>query len=1157
MAHILDALNDRVLLGDGGFGTSVQDMDLDVEKDFHGHENLYNYLVRSNPDVIRKVHRDFLTAGADVIIGPVFGSTPGVLDEFGLGDQTFGLNKEAMELMHEVIEEFKGDGRDRFVAGPIGPGTKLPSLGHIDYDTLEDDYTCQCDGLIAGGVDVIMVVTCQDPLQIKAALNGAKRACENAGTDTPIVVMVTVETTGTMLVGTDIAAAAAVVKAYDVPLIGLNCATGPVEMQQHVAWLSDNWPGQIGIWPNAGLPELVKGKTFYPLMPQELADWQERFIEENGINLIGGCCGSNATHIEALDVMLRRRSDNGAGRPVPSRRTHHWVPAVASLYTHVPLTDVLRIDDACASGDNEDFRASVEAEDWDGCVALARVREKAGGQILAIGFEGFERDETADMEAFVSRLRGSVSAALLLDAEDPAALTAALKLYGGKATVGGVNFAAGDEAATTRLELARRFGAAVLGRAVDENGPAHDIEGALAIARRLHTMACDEHGLTPSDLMIEVPALSLATAAGRHNTLLTLDAIEAVAGEFPECRVVVSLSDLTAGIEAAVAEVMQSVFVDLAKGRGLTAAFGDVSKILPAEDLRPEEYRIAEELILGRRLGERDPLDVLAELILRRPVDESDEIVAVVPVDERLKTRIIEGERQGLEADLDEALVDRAPLDIINETLLDGMKVVGDLFGDGKMPLPFVLEAAQTMKAAVAHLEPHMETVEGTTRGTIVLATVKGDIHDIGKNLVDIILTNNGYRTVNIGARQPIEAIMAAAREEEADAVGMSGLLIRSAVIMRENLEEMSRNGLDMPVLLGGAALSRKYVEEDCVPAYDSGRVAYAGDVFEGLDLMEKVATGEFDAHVAGDEDSWPSNQAPGDPLPIEHKEPRPVDLEEINLRRNELHTDVRVPEPPFWGARTVECDSLNTLLPLLNERVLFQFQWGFRKSGRTLKQWQAWAAKEVRPILHRVVEQCTEEKILHPQAVYGYWKCASEGDALVLFDEDGESEVGRFDLPRQQKGGGLCIADFIRDTDADGRDVVALQAVTVGQQASDAIKARFEADRYQDYLYLHGFSVEMTEAMAEYVHRRVRDEFGIGGDDANERDALLSQGYRGARYSFGYPACPNLEDQAQILDLLDAGRIGVKMSDQHQLHPELSTTALVLHHPQARYFSV
>ena len=496
--------------------------------------------------------------------------------------------------------------------------------------------------------------------------------------------------------------------------------------------------------------------------------------------------------------------------------------------------------------------------------------------------------------------------------------------------------------------------------------------------------------------------------------------------------------------------------------------------------------------------------------------------------------------------------------DLINTFLLDGMKVVGELFGAGKMQLPFVLQSAETMKAAVAHLEPHMERVEGQQKGTIVLATVKGDVHDIGKNLVDIILTNNGYKVVNLGIKQPIASILSAIKEHNADAVGMSGLLVKSTVVMRENLEEMTRDGVDIPVLLGGAALTRKYVEEDCVAAYGPGRVAYARDAFDGLALMDKVMDRSFDGHVgeaAAKRKARPSNQKRV--LGQAAQPMRPVDAEEIRIRRAELAVSAPIPTPPFWGAKVIERVPVRALVPYLNETMLFQFQWGFRKAGKRLEDYKAWAAQEVKPILKRMLDMCEAENILQPQAVYGYWRCVADGESVVLFGEDGTSEVARFAFPRQAREGGLCIADFFRDRTANQHDVIGLQIVTMGQKASDTARAWFADNRYQDYLYLHGLGVEMAEALAEYVHKRIRAELGFGHEDDRDIDKMLKQSYRGSRYSFGYPACPNLADQRQLLKLLGAERIGVALSDEDQLHPEQSTSAIVCHHPQAKYFSV
>ncbi|WP_316980194.1 methionine synthase [Shumkonia mesophila] len=1167
MTALLDILKDRVLLCDGGFGTRVQAATLDVERDFWGKENCTDILTRSRPDLVRDIHASYLEAGADLVITNTFGGSPVTLGEFDLADEAFGLNKEAAFLAREAIERFAADGRPRFVLGDVGPGTKLPSLGHIGYDRLEAALALQCDGLIAGGVDAILIETCQDPLQIKAAVNGAKAARAKAGIELPIFVQVTVETTGTLLVGAEIAAAATAVQALGIDLLGLNCATGPQEMAEHIKWLAENWPKLISVQPNAGLPELVDGQTRYPLSPDELAKWQERFIEEDGVNIIGGCCGTDVPHIAALDAMLRRRAPSGAHRPAPKARTVHWLPSVASLYSQVALRQenaFFSIGERCNANGSKRFRQFQEAGDWDACVAMGREQVGEGSHALDVCTAYVGRDEVAEMVEVVSRMRGSVTAPLVIDSTELKVLEAALKLYGGKAIVNSINFEDGEEPAAKRLELARRFGAAVIALTIDEQGMAKDADGKVRIAKRLHDFACVKHGLPASDLLIDPLTFTICTGNedDRKLALNTLDAIARIREELPECQIILGLSNVSFGLKAAARHVLNSVFLDHAVKRGMTGAIVHVSKILPLHTIPEEEVRITEDLIFDRQREGYDPLQAYMALFADRQ-DKVTRKARPETVEERLKLRIVEGDRIGLDDELAEAMKAHAPLSIINDILLGGMKVVGELFGAGKMQLPFVLQSAETMKAAVAYLEPFMEKVEGQQKGTIVLATVKGDVHDIGKNLVDIILTNNGYRVVNLGIKQPIQNILTAAREHKADAVGMSGLLVKSTVVMRENLEEMSREGIDLPILLGGAALTRKYVEEDCVAAYASGRVAYARDAFDGLDLMDKVKTGAFDAYV---EDSVrkragrPSNRRRvlgAEPPAVAAAATRPVDYEEIRLRRADLHADVQVPTPPFWGPRVLEKVEPKALLPFLNEVMLFQFHWGFKKQGRSREEWREWAAREVKPILTRLLETVAAEEILKPQAVYGYWKCASEGDAVVLFDSDGQTPVARFAFPRQARAGGLCIADFFRDVDSGVRDVVGLQVVTMGSRASEVARQWFGDNRYQDYLYLHGFGVEMAEALAEYVHKRIRAELGFSGEDDRDIEKLLKQSYRGSRYSFGYPACPNLEDQRHILALLGADRIGIQMADEGQLHPEQSTSAMVVLHPQAKYFSV
>ena len=1088
-----------------------------------------------------------------------FGGSPVTLGEFDLADRAFEINRVAGELAREAADSFADD-RHRWVVGSLGPGTKLPSLGNIAYDPLEAALAEQCRGLIAGGVDAILIETCQDTLQIKAAVNGAKLARAAAGTDTPIFVQVTVETTGTLLVGPDIAAAAAVVHALDVPLMGLNCATGPQEMAEHVRWLGTNWPGLLSVQPNAGLPELVDGQTHYPLGAAELASWLERFVAEDGVNLIGGCCGTSVPHIEALDAMLKRRGDP---RPTPVPRTSVWIPSVASLYQAVPLRQenaVFAIGERCNANGSKKWRELQEKHDWDGCVTMGREQTGEGSHALDICTAFVGRDEIGEMNEVIRRFTSSVNAPLVIDSTETPVLEAALKLHGGKPIINSINFEDGEGAATARLKLAKRFGAAVIALTIDEVGMAKTAVDKLRIARRLVDFACNQHGLAQSDLLIDPLTFTIATGNEDDRKLAewTLEGIAAIRAEFPDIQIILGLSNVSFGLNPAARAVLNSVFLDHASRAGMSGAIVHVSKIRPLHLLAPEEVQVAEDLIFDRRSPGYDPLHRLLEIFADRKLADATVKKRAETVEGRLKDRIIDGDRKGLAAELDEAMLTLPPLDIINNVLLDGMKVVGELFGAGKMQLPFVLQSAETMKAAVAHLEPHMERVEGQEKGTIVLATVKGDVHDIGKNLVDIILTNNGYRVVNLGIKVPLADMLTAVRENHAHAIGMSGLLVKSTVVMRENLEEMSRQNLDIPVLLGGAALTRNYVEDACVAAYGSGRVAYARDAFDGLHLMDKVTGNGFDDYLAAVQ-ARRSGKVRNTSRTLGQADARayrPIDVAVVQARRRGITRDVPVITPPFWGPRVIEAPP-KALVPFLNERSLYQFQWGFRKQGRTLDDFLGWARQELRPVMRRMLGICEAEDILKPQAVYGYWKAAGQGNDLILFDTDGSTEIARFALPRQPKEDGECIADFVRDIDEAERDVIGLQIVTMGSRASDVARAWFEENRYQDYLYLHGLSVEMAEAMAEYVHKRIRAELGFAGEDEREMDKMLSQGYRGSRYSFGYPACPKLEDQVPLLSLLDAGRIGVTLSEEFQLDPEQSTSAIVILNPKAKYFSV
>ncbi len=843
----LERLKRRVLLCDGGTGTLIQARDWDLEKDFLGLENCSEVLVLTRPDFIEDVHRAYFEAGADCVETNTFGANKVVLSEFGLSDKAYEISRRAAEIARKLANEFSTPEWPRYVLGSVGPGTKLASLGHIAYDVLEDSYAEQARGMLDGGIDAFLLETNQDLLTIKAAVNGCKLARTEKGCeDVPIFVGVTIETTGAMLVGSDIQAAMVALDALDIDGLGLNCATGPAEMAEHVRGLSERWRGMISVMPNAGLPMLVDGKTEYPLVPQELADWHQRFIEEDGVNLVGGCCGTTPAHIAAVRKMLDARPDKA-----PAARTPQWEPSVASLYSAVALRQenaVFAIGERSNANGSKKFRDLLNAEDWDALVSIGREQVKEGSHALDVCVAYVGRPEAADMTEVISRYRGQISVPLVIDSTETGVIETALKLIGGKSIINSINFEDGEEKAAQVLRLAKKFGAAVVALTIDEQGMAKSVDDKLRIAHRLYDFAVNQHGLPASDLLFDPLTFTICTGVeeDRNHGINTLDAIERIAKELPECQIMLGLSNISFGLNAAARHVLNSVFLAHAQKRGMTAAIIHVSKIMPLHKIDEAHRQAAEDLIFNRSRdgheSNKDPLLAFVDMFKDVTVAAT---VKVKPanIEEALRARIVDGDKQGLQADLDEALKKHKPLDIINTILLDGMKVVGELFGSGEMQLPFVLQSAETMKAAVAYLESFMERAAGSNKGVMVLATVKGDVHDIGKNLVDIILTNNGYKVVNIGIKQPLDAILKAAHEHNADAIGMSGLLVKSTVIMKENLEEMKKLGMSTPVILGGAALTRKYVEADCAAVYPG--VHYAKDAFSGLKLMDQLMAGK------------------------------------------------------------------------------------------------------------------------------------------------------------------------------------------------------------------------------------------------------------------------------------------------------------------------
>ncbi|HEX9775925.1 MAG TPA: methionine synthase [Actinomycetota bacterium] len=1142
----LEALDERVLIFDGAMGTQIHAADVTLD-DYLGQENNSEILNLSRPEVIRDIHARYLAAGADCVETNTFGANLIVQAEFGNdAARVRDLNLIGARLAREAVEGV-GDGRPRWVVGSIGPGTQLPTLGNATFDALEESYALQARALIDGGVDALLIETCYDLLQVKAAIAACARAFDDAGVRVPLMAQVTIQPEGTMLLGSEIGAAVATIQAFDVvDSLGINCATGPVEMIEHVRYVCQTWGGHVSVQPNAGLPEMREGRAHYTLTVEDFVRHHEIFVREFGVNAVGGCCGTTPEYIDALVRALR-------DHPRPPR-TAEFEPAAASLYVPQPFrqsTSFFVIGERCNAQGSRRFKGLVDAGDWDQTVKVAQDQVREGAHAIDVNVDFVGRDGVADMSEIMARFRTQCTLPIVLDSTEPEVIEAGLKMLGGRPVINSINLEEGlgpETRIERNLRNAKKYGAAVVALAIDEEGQATTASWKLEACRKIYEVAVGSFGLRPGDLIFDVLVLPVSTGQEelRRAGLETLDGVRRVKDAFPGAFTSLGVSNVSFGLSPAARQVLNSVFLHEAVAHGLDMAIVSPAQILPMNRIEPRAREVALDLIYDRRKDGYDPLQEFIGLF--EGVDTAKaakEERAHLPLEERLKRRIIDGDRDGLTGDLDEALVTHGPLDIINEYLLAGMKVVGDLFASGEMQLPFVLQSAETMKAAVAHLEPKMEKAAGGGKGTIVLATVKGDVHDIGKNLVDIILSNNGYTVHNLGIKQPITTIVEAAEQHAADAIGMSGLLVKSTLVMRENLEELNRRGLDrFPVILGGAALTRSYVEVDLRKVYN-GRVFYGRDAFEGLRTMDALG----------------AERAGGPALEAAVKEKRVAKAARpaapATSGRSDVATDAPVPRPPFIGSRVVKGVPVADVAAYLNRVALFRGQWGLKRGKeQSPEDYERFLAETAEPVLRELLARATAEQILVPAVVYGYFPARSDGDDLIVYREDAETEWVRFTFPRQPRERRLCLADFFRPVGGEP-DVVAFHVVTMGRHVSEAARELFEADRYQDYLYMHGFGVEMAEALAELWHKRIREELGIAGSDATDLKELFDQGYRGSRYSFGYPACPNLEDQEKLFTLLGPERIGVRLTEEFQLDPEQSTSAIVVHHPEARYFSV
>lgn len=1181
----LDYLNGPkhpVLVFDGAMGTSLQSQNLTAE-DFGGaeYEGCNEYLVHTKPSAVAKVHEAFLAVGADVIETDTFGGTSIVLAEYDLADQAYYLNKTAAELAKACANKYSTPEKPRFVAGSMGPGTKLPTLGHIDFDTLKNAYVEQVEGLYDGGADLLLVETCQDVLQIKAALNAIEEVFQKKGQRLPLMVSVTMETMGTMLVGTEINAVVSILQPYKIDILGLNCATGPDLMKPHIKYLSENSPFIVSCIPNAGLPENVGGQAHYRLTPVELKMALMHFIEDLGVQIIGGCCGTRPDHIQALAELSQGLT--------PKSRHYHYEPSAASIYSTQPYiqdNSFLIVGEKLNASGSKKCRELLNVEDWDSLVSMAKAQVKEGAHILDVNVDYVGRDGVRDMHQLASRLVNNVTLPLMLDSTEWEKMEAGLKVAGGKCILNSTNYEDGESRFYQVLDLAKKYGAGVVIGTIDEEGMGRTAEKKFQIAKRAYYAAI-EYGINPYEIFFDPLALPISTGIeeDRENGKATIEAMRRIRQELPECHILLGVSNISFGLNPAARQVLNSVFLHEAMQVGMDGAIVSANKILPLAKIEPEYQQVCRDLIYDNRRFDGDicvydPLTKLTELFAGKTTKKDPSSNANLPVEERLKQHIIDGERLGLEEALKQALQDYPPLDIINIFLLDGMKVVGELFGSGQMQLPFVLQSAQTMKAAVAFLEPFMEKKEGdnNAKGTFIIATVKGDVHDIGKNLVDIILTNNGYRVINLGIKQPVENIIEAYKEHKADCIAMSGLLVKSTAFMKENLEVFNEKGITVPVILGGAALTPKFVHDDCQKTYN-GQVIYGKDAFSDLHFMDKLmpakAGGQWD-----DSKGFLAEFAEAEKTPVVAEELKvnpdtiftdgSVNQElVIDTRRSEaVEVDIPRPTPPFWGTKILTAAEIpiEEVFWYLDLQALFVGQWQFRKpKSQSKPEYDQFLQEKVHPILTAWKEKIVKENLLNPTLIYGYFPCQSSGNSLLIYDPEsiqaGEKPenlqpIAIFEFPRQKSGRRLCIADFFAPQESGIIDVFPMQAVTVGEIATEYAKSLFDANEYTEYLYYHGMAVQTAEAMAEWTHTRIRRELGFAEFDPDNIRDILQQRYQGSRYSFGYPACPNIQDQYKQLALLGCDRIGMYMDESEQLYPEQSTTAIITYHPTAKYFS-
>jgi 5-methyltetrahydrofolate--homocysteine methyltransferase len=1164
----LDALAQRVLIYDGAMGTNIQRHHL-TAADFGGAslEGCNDYLVLKRPDVIRSIHESFLAVGCDVVETCTFQSTPRRLAEWGIGEHTHDLNVTAARLARAACDVYATPEHPRFVAGSIGPTGMLPSsddpvLGAITFADLVENYYAQAKALVEGGVDVLLVETAQDILEVKAAVVGFERLFAEIGRRVPIQTQITLDTSGRMLLGTDVASALTTLEALRVDVVGLNCSTGPEHMREPVRYLTEHATRPISVIPNAGLPlNTGTGDAVYPLEPAPLATALAGFVRDFGVRIVGGCCGTTPEHMRAVVDAVRPLSSGATrsgGEPSAGTalRRPTTVPRVSSAMRAITLHQdppPLLVGERVNSQGSRAVKRMLLADDYDGIVRVAREQAESGAHVLDVCVALTERaDEAEQMSRVVKLLSMSVEAPIMIDSTEPAVLDAALEHLPGRGIVNSINMENGRLRIDAVLPIVRRHGAAVVALTIDEKGMAKTADRKLEIARRIHDIATTEFGLAPADLLFDALTFTLATGEAEwiDSAHETIEGIRLIKRELPGVLTSLGVSNVSFGLTPDARAVLNSVFLHHCIAAGLDAAIVNPAHIRPYAEVDATERALADDLVFNRRP------DALQQFIehFSGATDEGRRAAAGPPVDpmagmtadQRIHWMVVHRKKEGIEDQLDAAGVREQPVRVLNEVLLPAMKEVGDKFGAGELILPFVLQSAEVMKRAVRHLEQFLEKAEGYTKGKVVLATVYGDVHDIGKSLVNTILSNNGYTVYDLGKQVPVNTIIAKADEVQADAIGLSALLVSTSKQMPLCVQELDRRGLTYPVLIGGAAINRRFGRRTLFVEgerpYSAG-VYYCKDAFEGLAMMDEL----MDPERRGAAVVRTLDEARNDVF-LHTNVGKDVAVGSTGTERSAVRADGPLPSVPFFGTRVLRDIPLSEIFPLLDLDELFRLQWGGRGSGPAFERT---VREEFQPALERLTAEAAREGWLTPRAVYGLFPVQSRGNELILYDpaayeSDGGAlrETARFTFPRQIGRDRLCIADYFRSVDSGEVDVVGLQIVTVGDGATQRFEALQQAGEYTEAFYSHGLAVESAEALAEWMHRRIRSELGLPAG-------------QGKRYSWGYGACPDLDDHATVFRVLPADAIGMELTSAFQLIPEQSTAAIIVHHPEAKYYAV